>query len=75
MADNTTSKPWYASKTIWGSLIGAASLVGGAFGLHTDPQSQQLAVNGVTAAAAGIGGLVSVVTTLIGRLKATKTIG
>ena len=69
------TKPWYASKTVWGSLIGAASVIAGFFGVHTDPASQAMTVNGVTAAAAGIGGAVSTALTLYGRLTATKPIG
>ena len=75
LTSTAVSKPWYASKTVWGSLIGAASLIGGFFGVHTDPATQALAVNGVTATAAGIGGVISTALTLYGRLTATKTIG
>ena len=37
-------KPWYASKTIWSSLIAVCAAILAAFGLHIDePAQRQLA--------------------------------
>ena len=36
----TDFKPWYASRTIWGSLIAVLAALGSAVGFELDTQSQ-----------------------------------
>lgn len=65
------SKPWYASVTIWASIIGAASPLLASV-LHTnisDAQVQMIATD-VAMACGGVAGLVAI----WGRLRATQTI-
>ncbi len=65
------SKPWYASKGIWGGVIAVLAAVLGAFGYTVGPEDmQQLSVIG-----ASIGGSIGGVIGVIGRVKATKTVG
>ncbi len=40
-------KPWYQSKTIWGSLIAVAAAIASAFGLEIDPESQTVILEAI----------------------------
>ena len=64
-------KPWYASKTIWASLIAVATAMSPMFGITLDQSSQEqlsdIAVQLVTVAAS--------LTAIFGRLSATDQIG
>ncbi len=63
-------KPWYESKTIWGSLIAVAAALTSALGVSIDGQTQgELAEIIVQFAAAG-GALLAI----YGRLSATHVI-
>ena len=33
-------KPWYKSKTIWGSIVAVLALAAGAFGYEVGPEAQ-----------------------------------
>lgn len=66
------SKPWYASVTIWASLIGALSPLAASV-FHTnisDAQVQTIATD-VAMTCGGVAGLVAI----WGRLRATHLIG
>ena len=69
------SKPWYASKTVWGSVIGGAGLVTAYFGTSLDTETQKLLVDQTTGLIIAALALISTVTTLVGRLRAKKPIG
>ena len=45
------AKPWWASKTIWASVVGGGAALATAFGFHVldDPQTQAELVAGVMA--------------------------
>lgn len=34
-------KPWYKSKTIWGSIVAVLALIAGAFGYSVGPEAQE----------------------------------
>ncbi len=64
-------KSIFASKTFWGGAIALLAGVLGFFGYSLLPDDQAVLVEGGSAAAAAIGGLVAI----IGRIKASKKIG
>ena len=66
----TASKPWYASKTIWGSLIAMIAGIGSAFGFDLDAQTQAGLVDGVLKIISASGSLLAI----YGRFSATKPI-
>lgn len=63
-------KPWYASKTIWGGIIAAASALLGALGVQVSPEDQSSLVSGLAAAGGGVGLLL----TVVGRITARRPI-
>ncbi len=64
------NKPWYTSKTIWGSLIAMIAGIGGAFGLDLDPQTQAGLVDGILKIVSAAGSLLAI----YGRFSATQPI-
>jgi hypothetical protein len=76
MTDTTTipaddGKPWYASKTIWGALITAGSLIGGiVFHKTLPPGDQQQLVDIIT----GMISSASTILTIWGRFTASQPI-
>lgn len=70
------TKKWYQSKTIWGSIIMLLSMVmGSVTGVQIGQAEQDSTANTVVALAEGLGTLVGFILTIIGRIKANKTIG
>jgi len=67
----TETKPWYQSKTIIGGVVTIAAALGGAFGLHIDPTTQQGLVAAILYLTGGVGGVVSI----IGRIVAEHKVG
>ncbi|MDD9910850.1 MAG: hypothetical protein OXR62_14325 [Ahrensia sp.] len=63
-------KPWYASKTIWGSLIAVLAAAGSAVGIDVDAQSQAHLVDAALQLTAVAGSLFAV----FGRLTADTLI-
>lgn len=64
-------KKWYESKAVWGGIISVASIAGGAFGYTvSDGDQEQLAT-----AFAGAGATFGAVLSIVGRIKATHSIG
>ncbi len=47
-------KPWYKSKTIWGSIVAVIALIAGMFGYQVDAASQQEIVTAMVGVAGGI---------------------
>ena len=73
MDDN---KPWYQSKTIWGSLIMLASLALPAFGLVSlTPDQQSMMVNNIVGVVDAVLGLIGGILAIYGRFTAKTTIG
>ncbi len=66
----TNTKPWYTSKTIWGSLIAMIAGISGAFGFELDASIQTGLVDGVLKVVAAAGSLLAI----YGRLSATNAI-
>lgn len=62
-----TEKPWYTSKTIWGSIVAIAALVAGAFGYSVGTEAQGEIV---TAIIGIIGGALAI----YGRVKAVDKV-
>lgn len=66
----TNTKPWYTSKTIWGSLIAMIAGISSAFGLELDATTQADLLDGVLKVIAAGGSLLAI----YGRLSATNAI-
>ena len=67
------SKPWYTSKTIWGSIVQVAAGVAVSMGVISGDQSVELIASGpelITGVVVGLLGFWNI----FGRMKATKTI-
>ena len=64
-------KPWYQSKTVWGSLVAIAAAVLGVWDVRVDAADQARLVELIVQALGAAGGLVA----LIGRFSASRRIG
>ena len=64
----TDQKPWYFSKTIWGTVISLLAVIATAFGVDIDEQSQQAFVEMALQLVAVGGSLFA----MLGRLSATS---
>lgn len=63
-------KPWYLSKTIWGSLISVAAALAATLGIAIDAQSQAAIAEALVQIVAAAGALIAI----YGRLTATRII-
>ena len=63
-------KPWYLSKTIWGSLISVGAALAATFGIAVDAQSQAAIADAAVQIVGAAGALVAI----YGRLSATHII-
>ena len=63
-------KPWYLSKTVWGSVVAILAALAGLFDIDLDAATQARAVEMIVQAVGAVGGLVA----LVGRLRATTRI-
>jgi len=63
-------KPWYLSKTIWGSLVAIAAAIASAFGMPLGSDLQAQLAEALLQVAGAVGGLV----VIYGRLTATDII-
>lgn len=63
-------KNWYASRTIWGSLVAVAAALGSLLGVEIDSDTQTVIVEAALQLVAVLGSISAV----FGRLSATKTI-
>ena len=64
------TKPWYRSKTVWGSLIAILAAVLGIWDVRIDADDQARLVELIVQATGALGGLVA----LVGRFRATRRI-
>jgi len=64
-------KPWYFSKTIWGSLVAVAAALASTAGITIDGQNQLAISDAILQVIAAAGALLSI----YGRLTATDLIG
>lgn len=64
------SKPWYASKTIWGAIVLGVSTIAGLAGHAIAPDDQANLITAVTAIGDGVG----VILTIVGRFRASKAV-
>lgn len=67
----TQTKPWYASKGVWGGLIGVASPILAYLGYAIAPEDADALVAGLTTIGGALGGVLAIV----GRVGATTQIG
>lgn len=54
------SKPWYASKTIWGGLVALLAGLAGVFGYGVSAEAQTTLTESLVGIGASIGGLIAV---------------
>ncbi len=69
------TKPWYASKTIWGAIVTIVSLLLSLKGIQIDEKTKQLLIDQGTAAVTAVGTLIGSIMAIYGRIKAEKKIG
>ena len=62
------TKPWYASKTVWGSLVAILAAVLGFWGVDVSADDQRRVTEMIVQATGAVGGLVA----LLGRFAATR---
>ena len=65
------SKPWYASKTVWGALVAISCALAGFWGFDIAQDEQDRIVEMIVQGLGAAGGLVA----LIGRFAAQRAIG
>ena len=63
-------KPWYLSKTVWGSVIAILAAMAGMFDVDLSTEDHARAVELIVQAVGALGGLVA----LVGRFRATRRI-
>ena len=63
-------KPWYLSKTVWGSVVAILAALAGLFDVDLSTADQARAVDMIVQAIGALGGLVA----LVGRFRATRPI-
>ncbi len=66
----STFKPWYTSRTIWGSIVALLAAAASAFGIEIDDATQSAFIDIALQMVAGGGSLIAVV----GRVGATSMI-
>ncbi len=64
------TKPWYESRTVWGSIVAVGASLAGVFGLAVEPQEQLLIVDTALQAISAAGAILA----LYGRFVATSRI-
>ena len=64
------TKPWYMSRTVWGSLVAIAASIGGAFGIMIAEVDQIEITDTILQIVGAVGGFLA----LYGRLSADKII-
>ena len=64
-------KPWYLSRTIWGSLVAVAAAIGGMAGIPLDGAAQGEIADAMVQIVGAAGALVAI----YGRIAATDVIG
>ncbi len=64
-------KPWYLSKTIWGSLVAVGAALAGAAGFAIDGDNQSALAETILQLVTAAGALIAI----YGRLSATDIIG
>lgn len=67
----TATKPWYQSKTVWGSVIAIAAALLGVWDVRIEESDQARLVELIVQAAGALGGLLA----LVGRFAASRRIG
>jgi len=71
----TNTKPWYASKTVWGGIVAAAAGVASLAGYELSPDTQAFLADQAVAIATSVATIVGGVLAIYGRLNAKKKIG
>ena len=69
------TKPIWTSKTFWGAMITLASSALLLFGVQLTPDEQDATTTNLSQIAGGVGEIVGFILVIIGRYKATKSIG
>jgi hypothetical protein len=68
------TKPWYASKTIWGAIVTIVSLLLSLKGIQIDEKTKQLLIDQGTAAVTALGAFIGSLMAIYGRIRAEKKI-
>ena len=66
-----SNKNWWASRTVWGGLIALIAGALGVFGYTLLPEDQAALIDGRSALAASLGGIIAI----WGRVRASRQIG
>jgi len=66
--DKYNTKPWWASKTVWGGLVTLLAVVLGVFGYSITPEDQKQLVEILSQIGASVGAVIAI----YGRIVATK---
>lgn len=67
-------KSWYASKTIWGAVLMFIAFIASFLGVTITPDEQAAAIDTIIKIADGVVGLIGLILTIYGRIKAVKPI-
>jgi hypothetical protein len=69
------TKPWWASRGVWGGIILVLSLIIGAFGYSgLTPEEQTVLGDSITNLAAVLGTVIGTILAIWGRIKASKQV-
>ena len=64
------TKPWYASRGVWGGLVAAGAGIAGVLGYTITPSDQAAVLELVVAVGGAVGGMVA----MLGRVQAKRVI-
>jgi hypothetical protein len=72
--DDIETKPWYASKGVWGGIVTIAAVLAGIAGIEIDAKTQALIVDQGVGIATALVALAGSILSIWGRVKAVKAI-
>jgi len=72
---NANTKPWYASRAVWGGIVAAAAGAASLLGHELSPETQAFLADQAVQIAVAAASIVGGVTAIYGRIKAETKIG